>query len=164
MNINTKTVCFTGHRRMNDDIELIQKQLEKTVKKLIYHGYRIFISGGALGFDTLAGNTILKLKKKYPWIYLWVVFPFNRPFVHELNWSMADIENYKAFLMKADKISFLCPDYVSGCYYERDRFLVNNSSLCIAYQTRNQGGTAYTVNYAKEQGIPVINIASLIER
>lgn len=49
--------------------------------------------------------------------------------------------------------------YFKGCMHKRNRHLVDNSGYCICYLTRTQGGTAYTVDYALERGLPVINIA-----
>lgn len=42
---------------------------------------------------------------------------------------------------------------------KRNRHLVDNSSACICYLTKPTGGTAYTVNYASEHGLMIINIA-----
>ena len=42
--------------------------------------------------------------------------------------------------------------------HKRNRHLVDNSSLCIAYLTKESGGTAYTVNYARQSGLTIINI------
>ena len=42
---------------------------------------------------------------------------------------------------------------------KRNRHLVDNSSLCISYLTSDSGGTAYTVDYAKANGLKVINLA-----
>lgn len=62
-------------------------------------------------------------------------------------------------MKQADEKIILNEGYKKGCYYQRDRYLVDNSSLCISYQTRKNGGTAYTVDYANKQGIKVINLA-----
>jgi len=70
-----------------------------------------------------------------------------------------DIEKYNILLEKADEKVILNDEYKRGCYYQRDRYLVDNSSLCISYQTRKKGGTAYTVDYANKQGLQVINLA-----
>ena len=37
--------------------------------------------------------------------------------------------------------------------------LVDRSSVCVAYLKRQNGGTAYTADYAKKQGLEIINIA-----
>ena len=42
---------------------------------------------------------------------------------------------------------------------KRNRHLVDGSSVCIAYLTQEKGGTAYTVNYAKQKEVQVINLA-----
>jgi predicted Rossmann fold nucleotide-binding protein DprA/Smf involved in DNA uptake len=41
----------------------------------------------------------------------------------------------------------------------RNRFMADHSNRCIAYLSRMQGGTLYTVNYALESGVPVENLA-----
>lgn len=51
----------------------------------------------------------------------------------------------------------------AGCMHRRNRHLVDNSGVCVCYLTRNSGGTAYTVNYAKKQGVNVFNIAENIK-
>lgn len=43
--------------------------------------------------------------------------------------------------------------------HKRNRHLVNDSSVCVCYQTRLGGGTAYTVGYAKEKGLAIIDVA-----
>ena len=43
--------------------------------------------------------------------------------------------------------------------HERNRYLVDNSGLCLCYLVKRGGGTYYTVQYAKKQGLPVINLA-----
>ena len=45
--------------------------------------------------------------------------------------------------------------------HKRNRHLVDHSSICVCYLTEDRGGTAYTVNYAKKQGLKVINLADV---
>lgn len=45
---------------------------------------------------------------------------------------------------------------------KRNRHLVDNSSVCVAYLTQSGGGTAYTVEYANKHGLKIINIAKNI--
>ena len=153
-----KTVCFTGHRKLRN-VEILEIALKETIWKAINDGYYKFLTGGALGFDELAANTVIFFKNKYPQIKLILVLPFQKPYEHEKGWQEKDIEKYNLLLKKADKKIILNEGYKKGCYYQRDRYLVDNSSLCISYQTRKNGGTAYTVDYANKQGIKVINLA-----
>ena len=41
----------------------------------------------------------------------------------------------------------------------RNKHLVDNSSVCIAYLTQNGGGTFFTVNYARYKGLKIYNLA-----
>ena len=117
-----------------------------------------FGAGGALGFDTLATQCVLSLKKQYPHIKLILVLPC---ITQTKGWSKNDIAIYEEIKSQADKVVYTSHDYFRGCMFKRNRHLVNGSSACIAYLTQEKGGTAYTVNYAKEQGLAVINLASM---
>lgn len=63
---------------------------------------------------------------------------------------------------QADKVVYTSKEYTRGCMHKRNRHLVDNSSICIAYLTEQSGGTAYTVDYARKNGLIVINIAEKI--
>lgn len=123
----------------------------------IEQGYRYFGTGGALGFDTLAAQTVLELKNKYPEIKLILVLPCEN---QTQGWERADIEEYERIKAAADKVVYTSKAYYSGCMHKRNRHLVDNSSLCICYLTEQSGGTAYSVNYARSQGLKIINVAA----
>lgn len=154
-----KTVCFTGHRQMAEPISEIECRLTGTVENLIQKGYRYFGAGGARGFDALASEVVLKLKAAYPQIHLILVLPFDEQFSHERNWTWTEINQYHRLKERASKVVVLAAGYTSGVYYRRNRHLVDNSSVCVAYLTRANSGTSYTVNYARARGLEVINIA-----
>lgn len=154
-----RTACFTGHRRITEPKAEVERRVSKAVEDLIQEGYIYFGAGGARGFDALASEVILKLKKQYPRIHLILVLPFDCQYKHEGNWAQAEIEQYRRLRAKASKVVVLAPEYSSGVYYRRNRHLVDNSSVCVAYMTRGNSGTSYTVNYAKAKGLRVVNIA-----
>lgn len=71
-----ETCCFTGHRA----IPLLKRKavvqsLKAELMTLIDKGYHYFVAGGALGFDTIAAQTVLELKTKFPHIKLILVLP-----------------------------------------------------------------------------------------
>ena len=151
------TACFTGHR----SIPLMQrgtvrKKLEKTVRELIGKGYRYFGAGGALGFDTMAADVILRLRNEFPDIMLILVLPCK---TQADRWSEKDRKIYEKQKAAADKVIYVSETYYNGCMLVRNRRLVDNSSVCVAYLTHAGGGTAYTVRYAEKSGVPVISIA-----
>lgn len=60
---------------------------------------------------------------------------------------------------RADKVVYVSQIYTKGCMHKRNRYLVDNSSVCVCYLTENKGGTAYTVNYASSKDKMIINVA-----
>ena len=153
-----KTCCFTGHRIIpKTDYETLRVELKEILIQLIDRGFIYYGAGGALGFDTLAAKTILELKKQYPMIKLILVLPcLNQTY----RWKEKDVRVYEDIKVKADKVVYVSKEYTTECMLIRNRHLVDNSSVCVCYKTKNTGGTAYTVRYAKERGLEIINLKS----
>lgn len=155
--MKNQTACFTGHRIIPlSEINAVSKALEKAIVESIKNGYRYFGAGGALGFDTMAALTVLRLKRQYPQIKLILVLPCEN---QTRNWKTADIEKYEHIKSQADKVVYVSKEYTSDCMHKRNRHLVDNSSLCICYLTKPSGGTAYTVDYAQSEKLMVVNVA-----
>ena len=155
-----KTCCFTGHRDIgNHSIRNVVKTLEAELIKLIENRYCYFGAGGALGFDTIAAQTVLHLKERYTHIKLILVLPCVD---QAKSWSYEDKVVYEDIKQKADKVVYTSKDYARGCMHKRNRHLVDNSSTCICYLTENKGGTFYTVNYASSKQLKIINIAEIV--
>ena len=153
-----KTACFTGHRKIPpESISKLSQRLKTILLRLIEEGYMYFGAGGASGFDTLATQCVLSLKKQYPHIKLILVLPC---ITQTKGWSKNDIAIYEEIKSQADKVVYTSHDYFRGCMFKRNRHLVNGSSVCIAYLTQEKGGTAYTVNYARQSNVQVINLAA----
>lgn len=155
------TACFTGHRVIDlSVIESVQTQTNKMLEKLIDTGYRYFFCGGAMGFDMLAAQAVLRMWEQYVrHIGLLLALPYPEQAV---GWSVENSEMYMQIKEAADKVIYTSGHYHRGCMFIRNRYMVDNSSWCISYQTNDKGGTAYTVNYARIRNIPIINIAELI--
>lgn len=152
-----KTCCFTGHRKLPFwGRRKVAAKLEKTIINLIDRGIRFFGAGGALGFDTLAAQTVLRLKKKYPDIKLILVLPC---LTQARGWPTEDVEEYERIKAQADKVIYTAQEYTKGCMHKRNRHLVDHSSVCVCYLTKDNGGTAYTVDYAEKRGLEIINLA-----
>lgn len=136
--------------------KMIARKLEQTVIGLIQSGVQYFGAGGALGFDTLAAQTVLKLKKEYPHIKLILVLPCLS---QTKGWREEDIQIYEIIKAAADKVVYTSQQYTRDCMHKRNRHLVDHSGVCICYLTESNGGTAYTVNYANKHGLKIINLA-----
>lgn len=156
MECKSKTCCFSGHRKIPPEIQIeISRRLKENLIKLIESGYIYFLAGGALGFDTLAAQTVIELREKYPHIKLILILPC----LSQANvWSDSDKRIYEHIKEKADKIVYTSQEYTRDCMHKRNRHLVDNSSLCICYMTQECGGTAYTVKYATKNELQIINL------
>ena len=74
-------------------------------------------------------------------------------------WRPEDAAEYERVKSQADEVIYTGQQYTPGCMHRRNRRLVDGSGICVCYLTENSGGTAYTVNYAKTQGLEIVNIA-----
>ena len=155
------TACFTGHRQLREPADNIATRLSSTLIDLIQTGYQTFCAGGARGFDALAAETVLALKPRFPQIQLVLMLPFPKQYSQE-KWTKAEIEQYNQVQALASQIITVAPCYHSGVYYRRNKLLVDASSVCIAYKTRESSGTGHTVRYAQKNGLLVINLAEPI--
>ena len=131
------------------------QKLELIIRKVIRDGITDFIAGGALGFDTLAAQTILKLRTEYPHIRLILALPCRN---QTKNWRASDKLIYEQICRKADLVYYLSDSYDSGCMMRRNRFMVDNSSCCIFYLVRSGSGTYKTVSYAMDNGLKLYNV------
>ncbi|MGN1058870.1 MAG: SLOG family protein [Clostridia bacterium] len=148
------TCCFTGHRDMDARTgKAVQKELEKNLCRLIGDGFTCFESGGARGFDLLAANTVIRLKKKHPQIRLSMILPCRD---QDRFWNKKQRDEYRAVLAAADEVIYTADAYYKGCMMKRNRYLVDSATCVLAYLERDAGGTKYTVDYANKTGVEVL--------
>ena len=152
------TCCFTGHRDLPaGEYNKILTRVRYRIDELVSQGYRYFGVGGALGFDTLVTDYLINYKKTNHLISIIEVLPFKG---YRDSWTDEQKRHASFIDMRMDKIVY-CSDTPSDeAYLSRNRHLVDCSSACISYCTRHTGGTAYTVNYALKDKIPVYNASS----
>ncbi|MBE6586985.1 MAG: DUF1273 domain-containing protein [Ruminococcaceae bacterium] len=157
-----KTAFFTGHRAIPESsVRPMLSELYSTVCRLILEGYDSFICGGAVGFDTYSAECVLSFRERFPDIRLTLALPCRD---QTMKWnSLKDLNKYKSILGRADSVVYVRDFYCDGCMLERNRWMADHSSLCIAYLTKSKGGSAYTYNYSKKIGIRIINIAEKTE-
>ena len=156
VSIREKSCCFTGHRRIpENETASLKARLRETVEALIRRGYIYFGAGGALGFDMLAAETVLELRRIYPQIRLVLVLPCSD---HTARWNPRDVREFERIRAGAFAVTGGEAPYTDGCMLARNRRLVDGSSVCIAYQRKSEGGTAYTTAYARRCGVDVIEL------
>lgn len=151
-----RTACFTGHRNTpTNKIHQIEKELDRIIE-MLYHREVIFYgSGGAYGFDMIAEKAVIRARKIHKDIKLILVLPCKN---QDKYWTSENKKEFADILLQADKIVYTSDFYRKGCMYRRNRHLVDYSGYCICYLKKNSGGTAYTVDYARKNGLKIINI------
>ncbi|MBR2589622.1 MAG: DUF1273 family protein [Clostridia bacterium] len=149
-----RSCCFTGHRHVPADMLVdIKIDLDVTVRRLIAKGVDAFYCGGARGFDLLAAETVIRLKKTYSHIKLFFILPCKSQTAF---WSESDRQRYSFVLSHADDVQCLQEQYTQNCMYERNKELIKSADVCVCYLKEQRSGTAFTVALAAKKHIPVI--------
>ena len=155
---NITTASFTGHRIISKKVlpQLIQR-LDSTVESLVNQGTVRYLNGGALGFDTHSAHAVLRCREKNPLVKLIMALPCLN---QDERWSEKDKEIYKHLLNNADEAIYVSDrPYFNGCMLLRNKWLVENSDICIAYMLHGRSGASQTVRLARKKGLQVINLA-----
>jgi len=158
--------CFSGHREAHFDMDFsqagyaFQGALQKAIRNTIDDGYRIFYNGLAQGFDIIAAEAIIK--EKYARddckLILVSVAPFKG---QELKWGKLWRTRHDEVLKASDEIVTLNERYIKGCYYERNRYLIDHTSRLICFYSGKNSGTKHTFDYAEEKGLDIVNLWQL---
>jgi len=145
-------LSFTGHRNYDRNYD---QRLYSTLEELYGDGYRVFMSGMAIGFDMAAAEAVLRLRSVYSDIELVCVVPFRG---QEGLFSVDYRMRYLDIIDSADSVITLAEGYSIACYTLRNNYLVDNSSCVVAYYDGSKGGTHYTFRRAVKLKSRVINI------
>lgn len=160
-----KSCAFTGHRPQSfpwkydesaHDCILLKKALEDQILRLLDRGVTDFYTGLAQGVDTWAAQIVLALREKNPALKLHCVLPCRD---QARNWEPSAQECHRRIQSQADTVVCLSETYHDGCMLDRNRYLVEHSSVLLAvYHGNWRGGTAMTVRYARKLGRETIVI------
>lgn len=157
----SNSCCFTGHRIIpKEKYSEVAAETERAVRILAEAGYRYFICGGALGYDTLAAQTVLKVAQDHP-ISLFLALPCRNQtekWMHIKGGEEA-VREYSRLKGFAAGIHYVRDFYEEGCMRERNVWMVEHSSFCIAfYNGSHKSGAGQTYRLAKESGVAVFNV------
>lgn len=161
-----KSCTFTGYRPSKFPFELNKKniqyiefenRLSDAVLTLFDRGFYTFYTGAAMGFDIIAAETVLQLRKAYnkASIKLVCAIPFKgQSDAFSDNWK----GRYDNVVSAADETILLSDSYFKGCYQRRNEFMVNNSELVLTWFDGHAGGTGNTLYYAQKNNKEIINL------
>ena len=163
----SKTVCFSGYRpekfafifHQGDEAYLaLESRIEEAILQAVDDGCTSFICGMAKGFDLVAGSLVVALKESWAELTdleLVAVLPFGGHDYSGEPWRTL----HQMVLNAAGEVITLASKYHPQAYHDRNRYMVDHSSRLICYYDGKKGGTAYTVKYAGEQGLAIVNVA-----
>lgn len=114
----------------------------------------MFIDGGAIGFDLLAAECVINIKKECPEIKLFLVLPCED---QSQQWKHENIARYENIKAQADNIQYISRSYYKGCMLDRNKNMVNRSDAVIAYFNGNpHTGTSFTLKYAQGKSKKIV--------
>ncbi len=158
------TCCFTGHRPSGfvwdyeDKDYALHKdyllRLEYFIEHAIIHNQtQRFICGSALGADADCAETIIRLRKKYPYIKLQIAEAYEK---YGENYAPKNKARYLAIMAHADSVYNACKQFTPWCTARRNQYMVDNADMLIAiWNGEEKGGTFNTVKYALKKGLPI---------
>ena len=159
------TCAFTGHRpksfpwKYNEaarECVLLKETLAAQITALAEQGVTDYLSGMALGTDLWCAQIVLDLQKKYPALKLHAILPCEG---QERKWTASAQEHYRSILAQANEIVYVGQGYSRDCMLERNRYLVDHSSILLAvYNGTWRSGTGATVRYAQKLNREIITL------
>lgn len=159
-----KTCFFAGHRPYKftyaqEEEKIFYINLENSISSsildLINKGYDTFLCGGTIGFDIMCAEAVINFKKEFPHLRLGCMLPFEN---HHTSFPNEWQRRFLNILEACNFIDYISPEYAIGCYYDRNKKMVENSSYMITYFDGKGGGTARVVAAAQFAKLKITNL------
>ncbi len=162
-----RAACFSGHRPDKLPFLLsvdhpqrtqLARGVERAVADACAEGIGEFICGMAHGFDLFCAGLVLDMRRdgRIPaGVRLVCALPF-RGHAYAGEWGKLHTRS----LAVCDESFAVSDGYVPGCYHARNRAMVDRSEALICCHDGSEGGTSYTVEYARKKGLRVVNCAA----
>ena len=142
------TCCFFGHK---DAPSSIYEKLEGAIETAIVEdGVTSFLVGNQGQFDGMVLSALRKLKTKYPHINYNVVLAYMP--AEKESWNLYEYGE----TMLPEGIESIHPRYAISW---RNKWMVQESDVVIAYITHSWGGAAKQVERARKRNKLVLNMA-----
>lgn len=160
--VKEKTCCFTGHRPSklpwgSDESQpaclALKERIREALESLYRRGFRHFITGMAKGCDLYFAEAVLDLRERHADVTLEAAIPCK---TQSDSWNRAERERYHSILGCCNMETLVQHRYTRDCMLRRNRYMVERSGVVLAAYDDMSGGTMYTLNYARDQGLETI--------
>ena len=153
--MNTYTVSFFGHRRIENALE-IERRLERLMQTLLRNKeYVEFLVGRDGEFDQIVSSTIRHCRREYRSdnsSHIWVLPYLTTEF-------RDNEESFRDYYDEIEVCEAAAGSHYKNAHQTRNRAMVDRSDLVVFCIQHESGGAWQTMKYAKKQGIYYINIA-----
>lgn len=151
--IKEKSCACTGHRDLSKGID--KENLFYTFVEIIQKGFDTFLIGMAIGFDMTCFKTLEVLRNTYS-VKIVACVPCKG---QSNGYNKEDKKEYERMLNSADKVIYISDEtYSKRCMMDRNMFMIDNSSMLVAYLKEKKGGTYNTVKYAETKRKNVVYV------
>ena len=153
------TCCFTGHRPekictpYQEDspyIDALKHRLQARILAAVDEGYTTFLCGMARGADIWAGEAVASLWEPFRNLELVAVMPFPG---QAKGWAEDWALRHRRLLRYCSQVITVEDRYGRDSYLKRNRYLVDHASRLIGVCRGEEGGTGYTIRYARSKGL-----------
>lgn len=159
--VKEKTCCFAGHRSRDlpfgGDMDTYGMKILKSVicfeiLQAVSAGYDTFITGMSDGVDMICAESVHEMICAGKALRLFCAIPYAG---QGSEMKSARAAYLYGIITSRYPAMVLREHYVTGCYKERNQFMVDNSSRLIAVcKHKDSGsGTMQTINLARRAGL-----------
>ena len=157
-NMDVFTVSFFGHRVIDDFIQ-VERQVELLIRDLLMENAFVeFLVGRDGEFDLMVSSVIRRCKR--------ALRAENSAHVWVLPYMTAELRNneesYRAYYDEIELSFCAVGRHFKGAHQARNREMVDRSHLVVFCVQHESGGAWQTMQYAKKQGVPYLNIGELL--
>jgi len=149
------TVSFFGHRRI-EYLFSLEEELERIISGLMWEKeYVEFLVGRDGDFDQLVSSVVRRCKRS--------VRDDNSALVWVMPYPLAEYrDNEQAFHDYYDEVEIFSGEsrtHFKSAFQARNRSMVDRSDLVIFCVERREGGAYQTLQYARKNNVPIVNLA-----
>lgn len=146
--MDTFTVSFFGHRRLDDPIRT-EKALEKIISSLLRRPlYTEFLVGRDGEFDLLVSSVIHRCQR--------TIRDDNSAHIWVMPYMKAEFRNneevYRNYYDEVEIYERGAVTHLKAAFRARNRSMVDRSDLVVFCVDRNRGGAFQALRYAQQQG------------
>ena len=153
--------AFSGHRTIKQSHRAkISSLIMRAIEYAYDEGCRTFYSGGAVGFDTLAAQQVIRFRMTHPDVRLILLLPCID---QDAKWTDGQKQMYSHLLREANEATYISDAYTDSCIKRRNEALAAVADIMICYLSRRSSGTGQTVALARSLGQRVYNLYPSLE-